>query len=121
MIDTMYKWQKDLWAACAGSDPREMKIIMSGRQIGKSVMAQMWNQVQAEPIPEYCKIIDKSKVDTKQFYTIQCSRAIADWVRQQPGEDTQWYQHIDHNWIMDRTKFDIDEDLYLMLKLRWGC
>jgi hypothetical protein len=115
----MHEWQKDLWAVVAGSDPREMKIYMGGRNVGKSVMSQMWNQMFTELVQ--CEIIDKSIVDNKQFYTVKCSKDIADWLRNQPGENEQWYQHIDHNWIMDRTMFDIDEDLYLILKLRWGC
>jgi hypothetical protein len=117
----MHNWQKDLWAACTGSDPREMKIYMGGRNMGKSVMAQMWNIMQEETQTTYCRVITQAKVDNKPFYTIQCSKPIADWIREQPGENTQWYQHIDQNWYVDRTMFDIDEEFYLMLKLRWGC
>lgn len=114
----MQKWQKDMWAALSGSDPREMKIVMAGRQIGKSVMAQMWNELQEER--PYSKIIDKSIVDNKTYYTVQCNKQASDWIRGQPGEHTDWYQHIDHNWIVDRTRFDVSEDFYMMLKLRFG-
>jgi hypothetical protein len=111
----MPPWQQDLWAALAGSDPREMKIYMGGRQVGKSVMAQMWNIMFTE-----CEIIDRATVDGAQMYTIQCNREIANWIRQQPGNNSQWYEHIDHNWVVDRTKYDVTEDFYLMLKLRFG-
>ena len=120
----MHKWQKELWAAISGSGVKasEMKIIMNGRQIGKSTMAQMWNQVKPdeEEITK-CEIIAKAKVDNKQWYTVKCSRDVAKWVRQQPDEHIQWYQHIDQKWMIDHTMFDIDEDLYLMLRLKWGC
>jgi hypothetical protein len=115
----MHKWQRDLWTSLSGSDPREMKIIMNGRNIGKSVMAQMWNQVFLEPMK--CEIITQAKVDNIQFYTVKCSKPIADWVRQQPRENDDWYQHIDQNWYVDMTMFDISEEFYMMLKLRWGC
>ena len=117
----MHDWQKDIWAAISGSGIKasEMKIYMGGRNIGKTVMAQMWNQMFTE-LTE-CKIIDKAIVDNKQFYTVKCSKDIADWLRHQPGQNKQWYEHIDYNWQVDRTMFDLEEDLYLMLKLRWGC
>lgn len=116
----IHNWQKDLWAALSGSGIKasEMKIYMGGRNIGKSVMAQMWNQYQEES--PYSKIIDKSIVDNKQFYTVQCNKIASDWVRSQDGKNADWYEHIDKNWIVDRTRFDISEDFYLMLKLRFG-
>lgn len=116
----MHDWQKDIWAAISGSGIKasEMKIYMGGRNIGKTVMAQMWNEM-LKPIE--CNIISKALVDNKQWYTVKCSKDISNWIREQSGENSQWYEHIDHNWNIDRTMFDIDEDLYLMLKLRWGC
>ncbi len=117
----MHKWKRDFWAAVAGSDPKEMKIIMNGRQIGKSVMAQMWNQKMEDIESKYCEVITQAKVDNIPFYTVQCSKPIADWIRQQPRENDDWYQHIDQNWYVDRTMFDISEEFYMMLKLRWGC
>lgn len=96
-----------------------MKIYSSGRQIGKSAIAQMWNQVFLESTK--CEIVSQAKVDNKQWYTVKCSRDVANWIREQPGENDQWYQHIDQKWMIDHTMFDINEDLYLMSKLRWGC
>ena len=42
----MHKWQEDLWAAVAGSgvDPNEIKIVLSGRQLGKSYYQQTVNE-----------------------------------------------------------------------------
>ena len=42
----MQNWQKDLWAAVAGSGvgPGEIKIVLSGRQTGKSYYQQTVNE-----------------------------------------------------------------------------
>ena len=93
-----------------------MNIIMNGRQLGKSVYAQMWSEILKPPH----EIISKATVDNSIWYTIKCNKQIADWIRQSPGENSEWYQHIDHNWVLDRTMFDIHEEFYMMLKLKWG-
>jgi hypothetical protein len=116
----MHKWQKDLWAALSGSDPKEMKIYMGGRNIGKSVMAQMWNTIHENPKPT-CIVLASFPVDTNKWHTVQCSKEIADWIRSQPGESKEWFEHIDQNWVLDRNKFDISLEFYLMLRLKWGC
>lgn len=116
----MHEWQKQILKKLQGKTVGEMNIIMNGRNVGKSYMAQMWNQMQTEPPPPPHEIISKSTVDDRMWYTIRCNRDIANWIRQSPGEDSQWYQHIDHNWIMDRTMFDVHEEFYMMLKLKWG-
>ncbi len=116
----MHDWQKDIWAAFAGSDPREMKIVMGGRQIGKSVMAQMWNEVnemQSKPYTEETS----AEVDGRMWYTISCTKPVAEWIRQQPGEHTQWDNLIDNKWYIYFDRFDVHEEFYMMLKLRWGA
>ena len=95
-----------------------MNILMSGRRIGRSVFAQMWNEVLQKP---FCQIITSSIVDGRKFLTIQSSKEISNWVRSQGNEKAEWFEHIDHNWNIDRNKFDVSEEFYLMLKLRWGC
>lgn len=112
----MHQWQKDLWAALAGSDPREMKIIMGGRQIGKSVMAQMWNQT--FEIGEYYQKIDQAKVDDDRWFTVKCSGKISQWIKTQPNG--MWHEHIDKNWTVYENIFDIHEKIYTMLHLKYG-
>jgi hypothetical protein len=95
-----------------------MNIYMAGRNIGKSVIRQLWYvEEDTKPI---CKIVTSSMVDGCKWLTIFCSKPIADWVRNQENCNKEWYEHIDHNWNVDRSKFDVSEEFYLMLKLRWG-
>jgi hypothetical protein len=95
-----------------------MNIFLAGRSIGKSYMAQMWNQMQESTFTH--SIISQATVDEKTWYTIKCNKSIGDWIRQSQGEGSQWYEHIDHNWVLDRTMFDVHEEFYMMLKLKWG-
>jgi hypothetical protein len=69
---------------------------------------------------KYVEKISQALVDGKPFYTIKCSDEIAIWVRTQPDEDKEWFQHIDSNWTMHFNLFDVSEEFYIMLKLRWG-
>ena len=113
----MHKWQKDLWAGLTGSDPREMKIIMSGRQIGKSTMAQMWNELpQLRPYMLESKA--KVLVDNEYWFTVKCTEVIASWIRTQPKG--MWHEHIDKNWYVYKNMFDIHEKIYTMLQLKYG-
>lgn len=112
----MYTWQKDMWAACTGSDPKEMKIIMNGRQIGKSYMAQMWTEVFA--YEDFYQKIDQAIVDNEQWFTVKCSPGISKWVKSQPKN--MWYEHIDKNWQVYKNAFDIHEKIYTMLQLKYS-
>jgi len=112
----MYGFQKELWATITGNDPKEMKIIMSGRQIGKSTMAQMWNQMYE--IGEYFTVIDQAIVDHAQWYTVKCSGKISSWIKSQPSE--MWHEHIDKDWMVYKNTLDIHEKIYTMLQLKYG-
>ncbi len=112
----MTELQKDLWAAMTGSDLREMKIIMGGRQVGNSVMAQMWNQT--FEIGEYYTVVDKAMVDHAQWYTVKCSGKISAWIKNQP--EGMWYEHIDKDWMVYKNTLDIHEKIYTMLQLKYG-
>jgi hypothetical protein len=93
-----------------------MKIIMGGRQVGKSVMAQMWNQT--FEIGEYYSKIDQAKVDDAQWFTVKCSSNVSAWIRTQPKN--MWHEHIDSNWTVYKNMFDIHERIYTMLQLKFG-
>lgn len=116
----MQEWQKDVWAAISGSGikAKEMNIFVAGRQVGKSAIAQMWNMV--EPKPAHTVIAD-AIVDGEKWYTIGCNSEVAAWVREQPGEGTQWDRLIDARWYIHNSSFDVHEEFYMMLKLRWGA
>ena len=68
----------------------------------------------------FCKVETTAIVDDVKFYTIYCHKTISDWIRKQPDENKEWYQHIDRDWTMHANKFDISEEMYLMLKLKWS-
>lgn len=111
----MHKWQKDLWAGLTGMDPKEMKIIMNGRQIGKSTMAQMWMELTTEPKYE---VLTKATVDDDMWYTVKCHPDVSLWLRTQP--EKMWHEHIDREWTVHKHVFDIHEKIHTMLHLKYG-
>ncbi len=90
-----------------------MKIIMNGRQVGKSVMAQMWNTVN----PQYF-VIDRAMVDGAMWYTVKSSNTICQWIKTQSPD--LWHENIDKNWMINKYTFDIHEKIYTMLQLKYG-
>lgn len=110
----MYEFQKDLWATLTGNGTKEMNIIMGGRRIGKSTMAQMWNELQQ---PSFIKITE-AIVDDSNWFTVKCNVEVAKWVRGQPIG--MWYEHIDKNWTFHKNTFDMHEKIYTMLQLKYG-
>ena len=112
----MQNWQKDLWATLAGVDPKKIKIYMGGRQIGKSALAQIWNQT--FEFGEFYSKIDQATVDRAQWYTIKCSVEISSWIKNQPS--VLWHEHIDKDWKVYKNTFDIHEKIYTMIQLKYG-
>lgn len=106
--------QKDIWAALSGSDPKEMKIYMGGRQVGKSYLAQMWG-INDE---DQYSVIDQSSVDGSDWFTVKCSKNISLWIKQQPKE--MWHEHIDKNWMVYKNMFDVHEKIYTLINLKYG-
>jgi hypothetical protein len=82
----------------------------------KTSVQQQWEQI--DPATQHLNVIDKSLVDGELWYTVKCSDEAARSLREQ--WDDKWYQHIDNNWYTVKNTFDIDEETYIMLKLRWG-
>jgi len=116
----MQEWQKNIWAAISGSGVKasEMQIVMSGRRMGKSALAQYWNIMYNEE-PKYTEIT-KAPVDGTMWYTVKCSKEVCNWIRQEYADHEQWYEHVDQNWNVYFSMFDMHEEFYMMLKLRWG-
>lgn len=112
----MYNYQEDFWAAISGSDPKEMKIYMGGRQIGKSAMAQMWDQIYDNK--EYYTLVSEGTVDNFSWYTVKCTSSISDWIKNQSKE--LWFEHISKDWKFYRNTFDVHEKLLTMLQLKYG-
>lgn len=101
----------------------ELAIITVGRGTGKSIINQYlqnWHMVFNDPKPSY-KVLTTAIVDNAQWYTIHCTKDISIWFRETFSEleDKQWFENIDDNWQLDRNRFDMHEELYTMLQLRW--
>lgn len=106
----------------AGFKYGEMAIVASGRQTGKSSINQylkQWHDMQEQQQPK-CKIITHAEVDGKTWYTIACQKDVSMWVRDNGVENTDWYEHIDGKWNVYRNMFDISQEFYMMIVLKFG-
>jgi hypothetical protein len=111
----LYPWQKDLLNKLNGLKPGEMTIVISGRRTGKSVYNQYMQYLQAEPY----KIVSTAEVDGSLWRTVKCNKPVCAWIRSQEQKDV-WFEHIDTNWYVHGSMFDISEELYMMLVLKFG-
>jgi hypothetical protein len=75
-------------------------------------------------VPEQPKIrvLNKSIVDGGQWYTVSCAREASIWLRDTYGdqEGKMWFQNIDELWHISYNIFDINEDIYTLLTLKWA-
>lgn len=67
------------------------------------------------------QVLDQAIVDGRQWYTISCLRDTSTWIRETfaEDEDTKWYQNIDAKWRINFNVFDVDEELFSLIALRW--
>lgn len=96
-------------------------LQVTGRQSGKSTLNQqlaLYQMMMAELTP-YTKL-STAEVDGAPWYTVKCNKEVAEFVRNQPGKDTHWYEHLDHNWYIHKNMFDINEALYIQIGLKFG-
>ena len=93
-------------------------MVMMARQTGKSMLNQMYGMASQPPI----RVLDKAMVDGEQWYTISCLRATSIWIRENYAaqEDKTWFQNIDEKWNINFNVFDVHEELYTLLVLRWA-
>jgi hypothetical protein len=85
---------------------------LPSRQLGKSVFADMVQQLTQPPV----QILQKATVDNEMWYTVKLNMLTSDWTRQQ--DQSMWYEHSPVNNQFIGT-FDIKEQLYTMLALKW--
>ena len=117
----MNDWQTDLFKTFLGMTQGEMYTITAGRGIGKSQLNQYvanWQAIFAEE--EYgpvVKVVDNALVDGEPWYTIQCHKAPAAWIRQQRKE-SQWYEHPEERFFP--SMFDVSEPLLIQLRLKFA-
>ena len=63
--------------------------------------------------------LDQAIVDGAMWYTVQCvPSAVSGWVKDQNPE--LWRSNIDSRWYVSFNTFDMHEDLYSLLLLKWG-
>ena len=115
----LYPYQQDLLTKLDGWKPGEMMIISAGRRTGKSMLAQTYNEIMqmAQTIP-YSNA-GKAEVDGELWYTVKCNKEVGEWVRSLPKEGN-WYEHIDSQWYLYQSMFDMHERVYLQLGLKFA-
>lgn len=90
------------------------KVAMSGRGAGKSVWGTMVKELTMPDV----KVLSSAKVDGKIWYTLQLSMPASKWLREQPLDD--WHEHIDQRYYISQSRFDVSEQMYSALMLKWN-
>ena len=97
-------------------------IQLTGRPTGKSQVVQyhqQWYSMQEAIAPKY-KIISQALVDDEPWYTISCHKEVSIWVRENGVEHTDWFEHIDSKWHIHKNVFDVCEEFYMLIVLKFG-
>lgn len=110
-------FQQALWDKLSqgGFKQGQMTLYSAGRQTGKSNFYQ-YMQAMQELVPY--KELASSMVDDAKWFTVQCNKEVAAWLRSQP--EKMCYEHIDPNWMLHKNMFDMHEKIYTMLQLKYG-
>lgn len=117
---TEYKLQDYQKKLINGFAKGEITVITAARQTGKSTYnqyAQQWAEMMTPQAP--FRKMSQTLVDGKPWYTIKCNTTVGEFIRNQPGQGTRWYEHIDTNWYVHKTMFDISEELYIQVGLKF--
>lgn len=106
-----------------GWKQNELCVLATGRRTGKSIVDQYirnWHMIFEDSNPSY-KVLTTATVDGANWYTVHCTKDIAAWIREtlKDQKDKQWFQNIDDKWMLNADRFDMHEELYTMLQLRW--
>lgn len=111
----LFDYQKDLINALSN---RELRVISAGRQVGKSMINTLYRQMQTEMTEPAYRVKDSTMVDGERWYTVRCTSEIGKWIRTQNTD--LWYEHIDQQWVVYKTTFDINEKLHTLISIKWG-
>jgi hypothetical protein len=63
------------------------------------------------------KVISRAEVDGEPWLTVKCNLEVSKWLRKQKNSSRE---HIDQQWNAYLDTFDISEELYMMLVLKFG-
>lgn len=119
---TLYDYQLKM---LDGFKKGEMSIISSGRQLGKSTYyqyAKQWEEVMNKRKPLQL-VSEPTLVDGETWYTVSCTAEVATWFRStyKDSEGKQWYSHIDPRNYIYNNAFDMHEQLFTMLAMKYPC
>ncbi len=132
-IESMHPWQKDLLTTVSQSKG-EMKIMMAGRNIGKSVFTQqaidrLMRDLNSQPVSDM--VLGEGKIYGARYYTVGpvggnwldmetwCTKTFGEGSRALWGEKTapepslRWYANNRKFWFRDIK----DRDWFL---IRWN-
>ncbi len=110
-------WQTDLLKNLNSGKPGEMFVISSGRQTGKSYMNTLLRAYENQYMSVPYRSIGKADVDGNTWYTVTGQKAVCEWIRTQ--DKSMWYEHIDSTWHISYNTFDIHENLYTMIGIKF--
>lgn len=119
----MNDWQKNLCneIMLGGITKGELIVMTAGRGVGKSQLNQYITQWQSifgdQEYGPVIEIVDSALVDDEPWYTIQCHKTPAAWIRQQRKQG-QWYEHPQERFFKDM--FDVSEPLLIQLRLKFA-
>lgn len=88
--------------------------------MGKSIVSEYVQYMEMLKNMTPYKIVDRYPCDDGMWYTVKLSKPASAWMREQPDENKEWYEHIDSRGYIGGGLFDITEELLLMVKLTWG-
>ena len=86
--------------------------ISHGRNIGKSIINQMVQQLTQPSIKE----LDQAIVDGETWHTVKLNIPTAHWLREQ--DQTLWHEHSGYS-LAAQNAFDVHEKLYTLMALKW--
>ena len=69
----------------------------------------------------HVRLLTKALVDGAQWYTVSCLRETSVWIRTEYSEQETklWFHNIDDNWRINFNVFDVNEQFYAIVMLRW--
>ena len=85
-----------------------------------AIQKTSWKILPVELRDKKFKLLAGALVDGEEWFTIQCTPEVSNWIRTQPGEYTLWFQNIDDKWMINGNVFDIHHTFYTMTALRWS-
>ena len=97
---------------------KEIVLFTSGRNVGKSMLNSMYGQYMAEFSRPAFHAYDSGEVDDELWYTVDCSKEVAAWVR--THDRSMWYEHITNINVGSRSSFDVHNHVYTMMNIKWS-